>query len=736
METPHARCLDSSTYDTTFDGFCAPTIPVLVHRDARLADRGAFRAQRDWQHICDAGLPQGFSGISGPEHNYVATAMPGVLPERIELVSYMVELMFIGDDVVNEAESPAAVAGPMMMGLLAALRAARRATENGNRESVSASASPAERVWTSVATALFEMDRPRAEELARWFEKMVTVLVTQFDDEKHFENVEQYLEYRRMNMASQFSFGLVLFGIAADIPKDQQEVCFELTQAFWMQTCLVNDSHSWGRERDAAAAAGQKWVSNAIWVLINKHSMTHEAAQAFCRRKASKYAAEYERTVAQAMDRDDLCRDAKRLLDNFRLGMTGNVIWGLQCPRYQKRRKLTEDQLQMKEEIMGETETFGWTRDQIVGVDDQPEIPPFPFSDTLPKRSSCINGPPNDMLTNGSAVPATRTKKPLTSNAGIVRDVPALNIQILTAPSQYLDSLPGKGIRDKTIGALNTFYQVSPQQQATISRVIDLLHGASLLLDDIHDSSQLRRGKPATHRVFGVMQTINTAGYRFLDALKEVLKLDNERCMDIFCEELENLYLGQSHDVSWTSTLECPSEEEYLSMVDGKTSALFRMSVAMLDALSDHPQKPDIAQLNRFMNLLGRMFQIRDDYMNLTSAEYTKQKGFCEDLDEGKFSLPLIHALGRCEDAGGMGLRPQDKARASMIRNLLAQRLVAGKMTLDQKKLVLEQLKAQGSLEYTRRAIDALHQELGLLAQQTGLDKIEELMLVLAVLKV
>lgn len=98
--------------------------------------------------------------------------------------------------------------------------------------------------------------------------------------------------------------------------------------------------------------------------------------------------------------------------------------------------------------------------------------------------------------------------------------------------------------------------------------------------------------------------------------------------------------------------------------------------------------------------------------------------------------MPLIHALGRCEDAGGMGPKPQDKARASMIRNLLAQRLVAGKMTLDQKKLVLEQLKAQGSLEYTRRAIDALHQELGRLAELTGLDKNEELMLVLIVLKV
>lgn len=329
-----------------------------------------------------------------------------------------------------------------------------------------------------------------------------------------------------------------MFGIAADIPKDQQETCFGLTQAFWMQTALTNDSHSWERERDAATAAGQTSVNNAIWVLMNKHSMTYKAAQDFCQRKAGEYAAEYEQTAAEAMVRDDLCYDAKRLIDGLRHGMNANVTWGLQCPRYHGNRNLTEAQLKMKEEIMKE-EAFGWTRDQIATVDGQAEIAPFPRSDKPIKRASGTNGTPNGtpiaMTTNDAAVPPTPTKRLITSNTVVVRDAPALNIQLLTAPSQYLDSLPGKGIRDKNLDALNTFYQVSPQQKAAISRIINLLHGASLLLDDIHDSSQLRRGRPATHRVFGIMPTINSAGYRYVDALKEVLKLGSERCTEIFC---------------------------------------------------------------------------------------------------------------------------------------------------------------------------------------------------------
>jgi geranylgeranyl pyrophosphate synthase len=86
-------------------------------------------------------------------------------------------------------------------------------------------------------------------------------------------------------------------------------------------------------------------------------------------------------------------------------------------------------------------------------------------------------------------------------------------------------------------------------------------------LDDIEDSSPLRRGQPATHTVFGVGQTINSANFLLIQAADQVRELGDSRCMDIFMEEMRLLFRGQSFDLYWTRQGECPPEEEYLAMI-------------------------------------------------------------------------------------------------------------------------------------------------------------------------
>ncbi|KZF23620.1 terpenoid synthase [Xylona heveae TC161] len=212
--------------------------------------------------------------------------------------------------------------------------------------------------------------------------------------------------------------------------------------------------------------------------------------------------------------------------------------------------------------------------------------------------------------------------------------------KILVGPFDYLFGHPGKDVRSHLIAAFNAWLRVPDESLEVITKVVGMLHTASLLVDDVEDSSQLRRGIPVAHSIFGTAQTINSANYVYFCALRELQKLKSPRAIDIFTEELLNLHRGQGMDLFWRDTLTCPSEEDYLEMVANKTGGLFRLAVKLMQAESDSSK--DCVPL---VNTIGLLFQIRDDYLNLSSTAYTQNKGLCEDLTEGKFSFPIIHSI-------------------------------------------------------------------------------------------
>ena len=136
-------------------------------------------------------------------------------------------------------------------------------------------------------------------------------------------------------------------------------------------------------------------------------------------------------------------------------------------------------------------------------------------------------------------------------------------------------------------------------------------------IDDIQDGSDLRRGSPAAHRVFGTAQTINSANYAYFLAQKELLQLKNPlEAFQIFNDELLNLHRGQGMELFWRDTLTVPTVEQYLQMISNKTGGLFRLAVRLMQSVN--PSDHDILPLTE---LLGLIFQVRDDYRNLCSDE-------------------------------------------------------------------------------------------------------------------
>ncbi|KAI0717376.1 terpenoid synthase [Cerioporus squamosus] len=231
------------------------------------------------------------------------------------------------------------------------------------------------------------------------------------------------------------------------------------------------------------------------------------------------------------------------------------------------------------------------------------------------------------------------------------------NESALLEPFTHIYSVPGKDIRGQMLDAFNSWLQVPEDKLKIVSKVVSMLHTASLLIDDIEDDAQLRRGVPVAHKIYGIPQTINSANYVYFLAYEELFALRSGKIVEeetperlvpfkeldrFVTAELLSLHRGQGLELLWRDSLQCPTEEEYVSMVNHKTGGLFRVAVKLMMACSTTNVDVDYVPL---VNLFGIYFQIRDDYMNLQSTEYTENKGFAEDLTEGKFSFPVVHGI-------------------------------------------------------------------------------------------
>ncbi|KAK7418726.1 geranylgeranyl pyrophosphate synthetase [Neonectria punicea] len=290
----------------------------------------------------------------------------------------------------------------------------------------------------------------------------------------------------------------------------------------------------------------------------------------------------------------------------------------------------------------------------------------------------------------------------------------AQRLKIADSPYEYVLTLPSKGIREKFIDALNVWFRAPVDKTNAIKEVIAMLHDSSLIIDDFQDNSPLRRGKPSTHTVFGPAQAINSATYVIVKAISKIQAFTDPASLAELTDMILAIFEGQAMDLSWTFNNTAPSVEEYLLMVNDKTGALFRLAGRLLRIYSKEDLGENAAEsINKIVSLLGQYFQIRDDYMNLVDTKYTDQKGFCEDLDEGKYSLPLLHALQH--DSTGI------------LTSMLSMRRTQGRLSVQQKVLMLERMEACDSLEWTKSLLGDLDgqilAEIGNLEGETGMGK-------------
>lgn len=236
-------------------------------------------------------------------------------------------------------------------------------------------------------------------------------------------------------------------------------------------------------------------------------------------------------------------------------------------------------------------------------------------------------------------------------------------------PYDYLEGIPSNNnnIRTTFLSAFNElYYHIEDKELLNkIGEVISIFHNSSLLIDDIEDDSKFRRGLPTAHTIYGTPLTINCGNLMYFIALQKAqndlpsyynkmnngsidIKDLNYQILKILIDEMLNLHHGQGLDIYWRDNRsyvqnQLPKIEDYLKMIMNKTGGLFRLSIKLLGLFSTSFDSPSLIPL---ANLLGIIYQIRDDYLNLVDPNYSHMKGFVgEDLIEGKLSLPILHSL-------------------------------------------------------------------------------------------
>ena len=259
------------------------------------------------------------------------------------------------------------------------------------------------------------------------------------------------------------------------------------------------------------------------------------------------------------------------------------------------------------------------------------------------------------------------------------------DVALVRKVAEYLVGAGGKRLRPALLllacGALG--YRGDARYKA--AAVIEFIHTATLLHDDVVDESQLRRGAPTANAAFGNAASVLVGDFLYSRSFQMMVELDDMRVMQVLADATNTIAAGEvmqlmgSHDPQ-------VDEARYLEVIRRKTAKLFEAAARVGAVLArGAPQMED--GLARYGTHVGTAFQLIDDVLDYSGDEAAIGKQLGDDLAEGKPTLPLIHAL-----------RAGNAAEQAVVR----QAIVAGGRA--DFGAVLAAVRRCGSLEYARRA--------------------------------
>ena len=231
----------------------------------------------------------------------------------------------------------------------------------------------------------------------------------------------------------------------------------------------------------------------------------------------------------------------------------------------------------------------------------------------------------------------------------------ASDVVLVNQVSQYIIGGGGKRLRPLSVLLAARACGHEGQKHVPAAAIIEFIHTATLLHDDVVDSSDMRRGRNTANHVFGNEASVLVGDYLYSRAFQMMVELGDLRIQEVMANatntiaEGEVLQLMNAHDPDTT-------EQRYLEVIYRKTAKLFEAGAQLAAILSGSSRETEQSMME-YGRHLGTAFQLVDDVLDYTASAEELGKNLGDDLAEGKPTLPVIYALANAQPAGSAQLR-------------------------------------------------------------------------------
>ena len=259
------------------------------------------------------------------------------------------------------------------------------------------------------------------------------------------------------------------------------------------------------------------------------------------------------------------------------------------------------------------------------------------------------------------------------------------DVELINKMASYIIESGGKRLRPMLVLLCARACGYTGEKHALVAAIIEFIHTATLLHDDVVDESSLRRGHETANSIWGNESSVLVGDFVFSRSFEMMVDVGEMRVMEILAHASNTIAEGEVMQL-----LNCndpdTSEDRYMAVIQSKTAKLFEAACQLGALLAKQPQETERACAAYGIHI-GTAFQLKDDVLDYQSSAEEMGKNLGDDLAEGKPTLPLIYAL-----------KNSNGTTAEIIRESI---INGGKQHMDE---VLTAIESTNAIEYTENA--------------------------------